>query len=174
MSRAAAPNGWVTCPRCGERADPETMFCPSCGIALVHRASTRSVPDNDSPRPGSRSRPLLLAAGAIAGVLVVVAVILVASAVRSHASGLPRGTSLTAVDQDIESDLRGPKSKGDFDVRGVYSVSCVMPAIWAAGETFTCYAFNENGAQTGTVEATVLTPGARQAWRAHLAWEPNI
>jgi len=97
----------------------------------------------------------------LAGValLVVVAGVIAAKVIIDRRAGPSR--------QDVQAAILAGSSKY---VSGVRTVTCIMPGSWAAGQTFTCYAYGSSGRQLAQVDGTVLpTVASGPQWNE--AWE---
>ena len=135
--------------------------------------ATVEVSQGSSPAP-RRNRLFWFVTGALVGAVITVGVVVLVASLTKTPSGLPPGTSsLSAFEQTMKADLVGPKSRGDFDVSGVSSVSCIMGSRWTPGEKFTCYAFRKNSNQLGTFSGVVLPTTPGEAWNADLNWTPT-
>jgi len=64
--------------------------------------------------------------------------------------------------QEIQSTILASSSKYETGVR---TVTCVMPATWASGQGFTCFAYGISGRQLAQISGTVLpTEGSVPEW----------
>jgi len=121
-----------------------------------------------SARELKRRRSFWVVSGLVVGAIVAAGVVVLIAGLAP--SGLPDGTSLTAFELAIKTDIAGPTSRGGFNVPGVASVRCLMPPSRKPGETFTCYAFRKGYLELGSISGVVrpATPG--KAWNAELEW----
>jgi len=89
-----------------------------------------------------------------------------------NATGLPPHTTLVSFQNQLENQLKAPQP-GGYAVTGVSSVVCNMPHVWAAGNTFTCYVYDKNSNELGTVAGTVETTQPNEDWNARTDWKPD-
>jgi len=121
------------------------------------------APSVIAPRASSYRRPHLW----IVAVMVLAVVIALIVHEKIQPGGLPNGVTLSAFEKDIQLQLVAT-DPGGFDMKGVASVSCVMPNSWVSGQTFTCHAFNSSAVQIGTVTGTVLPTESGYPWNARI------
>ncbi len=104
----------------------------------------------------------------------IVVLVLIAAGVVLDAgfapSGLPAGTSLASFEASVRRELVSSKTRGGLGVQGVASVTCVLPARWKPGASFSCLAFRADDVELGSVAGVVRVANAGQPWRARLEW----
>jgi hypothetical protein len=160
----------------GERPTPAPPAEPD---AVVHDLGTATSSEATPNIPGgsarhavrSTKRRWIWIAGGTA-VVVAVAIVLIVVLNTVGTGGLPPGTSLSAFEAKILSTVQSSGTDG-FDTPSANSVSCVMPSNWAAGRTFSCYAYNSHGRAVGEVNGTVLPTSAGDTANWNSDWTPS-
>jgi hypothetical protein len=84
---------------------------------------------------------------------------------------LPPNTTLQSFQNQLEGKLKAPQP-GGFAVTGIGSVVCNMPHVWAAGNMFTCYVYDNNSNELGTVAGTVTTTQPGNVFNDDVTWKP--
>jgi hypothetical protein len=82
------------CPACGNGIAPDDRFCRSCGSRIT-RQSTRAKSKNPLP-PQPARKPLLLAGGVLAGLIIIIVLLLTFLPVRGKKQPVHKPTNLGA------------------------------------------------------------------------------
>jgi hypothetical protein len=79
--------------------------------------------------------------------------------------------SLSALTSSVQAQITGTGAN-DFSVTGLSKLTCDPPAIWKAGVTFKCFAFDFANDEMGEYDATVQPEsGGSPQWNG--LWSPK-
>ena len=82
------------------------------------------------------------------------------------------GMTLAQLTSSAKGQITG-KAPSGFAVTAVHSVVCNPPSTWAAAKTFTCYAYDSQGAEVGEYDGTVEPNSSSGNWQWNAEWVPN-
>jgi hypothetical protein len=79
--------------------------------------------------------------------------------------------TLSNLTSSVQGQITGTGANG-FGVTGVHNVTCTPPAVWKAGATFKCYAYDFAKDEMGEYDGTVLPEsGGVPQWNG--LWSPK-